>query len=315
MSIRYGLPFLAGVSVITSVLVCFAVCMVLAALWLFALGRCGLAEPPARPRMIGACCAGAAAVFLASELFVARAHDAGATSSNASERYGGFTGLMLLPAQYGGLYVLYPVFPWVGITLLGCAWGTWLMDHADRFLQFTAAAAVGCLSFFALLRCLGGFGNFSFSFLPAHPSAVQFFDVVKYPPSLCYTLLTLGLDFGAITLCQVLDRRYRRWRDDAAAAALEQDGQGEAKGEAPCAPFSWGFWHPFLMLGRSPLFFYLLHIWMLALCGIAIGGRDGADFYVSYPVWLCVVAVLVPLCERYGRFKQAKPVTSIWRLF
>ena len=179
-SLAFNEPLnLHGVSIITSVLVCFAACMVLAALWLFFLGRCGLTEPAARPRMIAACCTGGIVVFLTSDLFVTHAHEHGATSTNANERYGALVGLLLLPAQYGGLYVLYPVLPWVGTTLLGCAWGTWLMDHSRHILPFTRAAAVSCLALFALLRCLGGFGNLSFGQLSGHPSAIQFFDVCR----------------------------------------------------------------------------------------------------------------------------------------
>ena len=145
-------------------------------------------------------------------------------------------------------------------------------------------------------------------------------QVVKYPPSICYTLLTLGIDFTAITFCCELDRWHRRRHDRAhrrlSCAATAASAEGAAQEEPIlCAPFSWALWHPFLMLGRSPLFFYLLHIWMLAICGIVIGGRTGAGFFVSYPVWIAVVAVLVPLCARYAHFKQSKPVTSLWRLF
>ena len=63
------------------------------------------------------------ATFVLSDRFVAHAAHAGTTADNASERYDMFTGLLFLPAQYGKLYVLYPVFPWLSLCFCGCALG------------------------------------------------------------------------------------------------------------------------------------------------------------------------------------------------
>ena len=146
---------------------------------------------------------------------------------------------------------------------------------------------------------------------------MRFFDVVKYPPSIAYASLTLGLDFLAISLCQLLDRaankrgwrwRWTPWASKQADSRLAADGVAEV-GQS----FSWGFWYPFLALGRSPLFFYLMHLWVLGLVGSCF--RGGSPFWVVYLAWPLVVAALVPLCDRYSEFKQSKPVTSLWRLF
>ena len=129
--------------------------------------------------------------------------------------------------------------------------------------------------------------------------------------------IALGLDFLAISLCQLLDRAASKhgwawqwvpWARKGAGGGLTATGVAQA-GQS----FSWGFWHPFLALGRSPLFFYLMHIWMLGLIGSCF--RGGSPFWVVYIAWPFVVTALVPLCDRYSEFKQSKPVTSLWRLF
>ena len=99
---------------------------------------------------------------------------------------------------------------------------------------------------------------------------------------------------------------FKHWVDGGVCCAA--DGVAEV-GQS----FSWGFWYPFLALGRSPLFFYLMHLWVLGLVGSCF--RGGSPFWVVYLVWPLVVAALVPLCDRYSEFKQSKPVTSLWRLF
>ena len=52
-------------------------------------------------------------------------------------------------------------------------------------------------SLFPLLRVLGGFGN---PRMPAGQSLIDFLNVVKYPPSLTFLLLSLGFDLVLLSL-------------------------------------------------------------------------------------------------------------------
>lgn len=67
------------------------------------------------------------------------------------------------------------------------------------------------------------------------------------------------------------------------------------------------------VFGRSPLFFYLLHLYVLALVGLAF--RHGTSLPVMYAVWAVAVIAMYPFVAAYGRFKASRPVESMWRLF
>jgi hypothetical protein len=74
----------------------------------------------------------------------------------------------------------------------------------------------------------------------------------------------------------------------------------------------WG--QPLLVFGRSPLFFYIAHLYLYGLIGLALGPR-GTGVAPMYLYWLLGLAILYPLCWLYGRFKQRQPPDSPWRLF
>ncbi|HEX5691146.1 MAG TPA: hypothetical protein VFX76_14125, partial [Roseiflexaceae bacterium] len=74
----------------------------------------------------------------------------------------------------------------------------------------------------------------------------------------------------------------------------------------------WGA--PLLVFGRSPLFFYIAHLYLYGLLGLTFGSR-GTGIVRMYPFWLLGLAMLYPLCWLYGRFKLRQPPGSLWRLF
>jgi hypothetical protein len=66
-----------------------------------------------------------------------------------------------------------------------------------------------------------------------------------------------------------------------------------------------------------PLAFYIGHFLILgSASAIACAFTD--DFKVSLPVcvviWIALLAVLRPLCQRYGAFKLTTAKDSFWRL-
>ena len=69
---------------------------------------------------------------------------------------------------------------------------------------------------------------------------------------------------------------------------------------------------PLEAFGRSPLFFYLLHLWVFGLLSFAFPA--GASFPVMYAVWAAAVVLMYPACLRYAGFKASKSPDSALRL-
>ena len=103
---------------------------------------------------------------------------------------------------------------------------------------------------------------------------------LKYPPTPAFFTITLGIDLLLIALFTALPA-------NPLTAVLET-------------------------FGRSPLFFYLLHLYVFALAGLAF--RTGTTLPVMYAVWAAGLAVMYPMVAAYARFKAAKPATSVWRM-
>lgn len=188
--------------------------------------------------------------------------------------------LLLWPGLGDGVFVLYPVVPWLGVTLLGMAYGVWLAQ--DRSRAFAAMLPIGAaaLAGFVVVRLIDGFGNV----LPRQTGdVIGVLNVVKYPPSIAFVLVTLGA--GLV--------------------------------------ITWGFWRILerrpnslrilIVYGRVPLFFYLAHLWLYAALGRLIdpdGIGSGPGLFL---VWVMGLVVLYPACAWYGRFKQSRPTGSPWR--
>lgn len=192
------------------------------------------------------------------------------------------------------LGTLYPFIPWLGILLSGYAFGSVFEQSAPIRRKLLWRSAVVALSIFVTIRLINFYGDPSpwtaqksglFTFL-------SFLNVSKYPPSLLYTLLMLGIMFLLLALGDLKPNRFT----DLLAT-----------------------------YGKVPMFYYLLHWYlihglmfgMLFLQGfrwkdIPIGtfsfGRtpnSGIELEMIYLVWIGVVLALYPLCRWYAKYKAA----------
>ena len=105
--------------------------------------------------------------------------------------------LWLLPGFSGRVLVLYPLMPWLGVMGLGMGYGRSLHHDRPRAYQLAFWIGMAALLLFIPLRLWGGFGNI-------RPAAgadwIAFFNLVKYPPSLVFLLLTLGINLLLLAL-------------------------------------------------------------------------------------------------------------------
>jgi uncharacterized membrane protein len=198
---------------------------------------------------------------------------------NASELYPSVLRMLLIAGQTGPVMISYPLLPWLAVALLGMVLGAGFAREPGRVMRLALPLGLSILGAFVVLRIAGGFGTH-------HPIPVPgwmgLFTVTKYPASLVFLMLSLGSNLILLWALESADRRGIR--------ALE--------------------W--VRVYGRSPLFFYVAHLYVYALMGMIPGHTTLA---VMYPFWASGVLILYPACVRYDRFKRAKPEDSIWRLF
>jgi uncharacterized membrane protein len=203
-----------------------------------------------------------------------------------------------MPTEAGLLLVAYPAIQWTGILLLGYGLGGFLTDAVGLRRRRVMLFAAGFLALFAIGR---GFNLAIFDPVPwttqESPlwSAFSFISVNKYPPSPAYVLLMLGLAFVLLLL---LDR--------VRGAALRS----------------------LLAFGRTPLFTYLLHVWLAhglaVLVGVAVGVPPSAFLQTItdpsrlieagwgfglggvYVAWAVVLLVLYPLSRWFEALKSRR---------
>ena len=181
----------------------------------------------------------------------------------------------------------YPLLPWIGVIALGYSVGPWFAKDRDSGSRqrLLCALGIGLLVAFAALRAINGYGEpvawqASESVLR---TAMSFFNLTKYPPSADFVLFTLGI--GTLLL-----------------AALER---------VPTTATG-----TLAIFGGAPLFFYLLHLYVLHLLNLGAlyyaGANQGSLFSVpnmSY-VWLIAILLTPPLglaCAWFGRLKRRSP--------
>jgi len=193
--------------------------------------------------------------------------------------------------------VRYVLIPWVGVMAAGFAFGAVLLrhDHRKRILVLGLSAT----ALFFVLRGINHYGN-GIAGSPARyahsagPWSIQssllltvvsFFNTLKYPPSLDYLLMTLG---PALILLALLDG---------------------IKAERGLSRF-------LLVFGRVPLFYYVLHIYVIHAIAIVASLAThqpvwhgtviadhaqrqlgyGHDLAFVYAMWLLAVAILYLPC-------------------
>ncbi|MBN2977477.1 DUF1624 domain-containing protein [Pseudomonas lactucae] len=168
------------------------------------------------------------------------------------------------------LRITYPVLPWIGVIALGYAIGPWFANGMPPALRqrYLLLGGVSALVGFVLVRAANGYGEKPWQ---AYESGAQtlmsFFNVTKYPPSLLFLGLTLGI--GLLLLWAFERAGHKRWIGVLA------------------------------VFGAAPMFFYLLHLYVLKVLYVACVGLFGLNHgnYFGFDgmgaVWLA--ALLLPL--------------------
>jgi uncharacterized membrane protein len=193
----------------------------------------------------------------------------------------------------------YPLLPWLGVMCAGYGFGAlWLLPPKRR-RPLIAGLGVAATLLFLVLRYLNGYGDlFRWSEQSSNLfTFLSFINCWKYPPSLLFVLMTLG---PAMIVLALFDR--------------------------PTGPVSgW-----FVLFGRVPLFYYLLHVPLIHIVAIicandrygetafllknplffdrqAMPSGYGYGLPIIYMVWIGIVLALHPACEWFAYVKRRWP--------
>jgi hypothetical protein len=159
--------------------------------------------------------------------------------------------------------------------------GRWILADTSRPLPSRARPlfllGAIALALFAIVRGADGYGNWALH--RDSGALLQWLHVAKYPPSLSYMALELGIGFVLLAaFFAVDDARPRPW----------------------LAPLS--------LLGSTAFFFYLLHVHLLELAGEVLHfDPERYGLVKTYVGAAVVIVVLYPLCARFRRYKAAHP--------
>jgi len=195
------------------------------------------------------------------------------------QRNSPFDLLLLLSGGDSRLWSNYPLLPWLKFVTFGMLFGYWLPDDAKKAFGRALKLGGALLLAFVVVRYLNGFGNIR---PRVGDSWIAFLNVVKYPPSIAFSLLTMGANMILLGLFGLASARVQR------------------------------LLQPLAIFGRAPLFFYVLHLFLYAGLGLWLTPA-GTSIAGMYPYWLAGLLLLFPLTWWYGRWKHRQPPNSVLR--
>jgi uncharacterized membrane protein len=197
------------------------------------------------------------------------------------------------------VFAAYPLIPWIGVTAVGYALGQVYAWNEERRRAFLLRAGAALTASYIVLRALNVYGD-PVRWSPQKTAlftVLSFLNVNKYPPSLLFLLMTLG---PALIFLWAVDRRT--------PAALR----------------------PALVIGKVPLFYYVLHFALIHLLAVATCyARYGSAHWmfespdlghypfsappgwgyslpVVYLIWAIVVVAMYPLCRWFAALKARR---------
>ncbi len=203
------------------------------------------------------------------------------------------TPFFLQAAPLPPILVAYTLVPWVGVMAAGYLMGPWFTYPVPERKRLLQLAGGGLLLIFVVLRALNGYGDpAQWSTQPRGVSytVLSFLNVSKYPPSLLFLCLTLGVALLLLAAFEEAANRVLEW---------------------------------LRTFGRVPFFFYLLHIPLIsgtALLWTYFTFGKVTNFSFSpvtdwpreyepnllraYLVWLLIILTLYLPCRWYSRFRK-----------
>jgi uncharacterized membrane protein len=192
-----------------------------------------------------------------------------------------------LVATYGSatIVIKYPLIPWLAMMAMGWAFGRHISRSQAGTTRFSSetilwAGGVMALVVFAIVRANQGYGDM---FLHRMDNSwQQWLHVSKYPPSLTYAALELGLMWLGLALLMRIEPTI----------GVRQNGV-------------------FLVFGQTAMFFYLVHRLAFEVPATYFGLRGFGDLTTTYVVAAALLVAIYPACRWYRTVKAAHPASFL----
>jgi uncharacterized membrane protein len=193
-----------------------------------------------------------------------------------------------------GVMAFYPLIPWIAVMSAGYCFGTVFQLAPEARRRWLLGLGLGLCTTFVLLRWSNLYGDLRpWSVQPRSGFTVlSFLNVTKYPPSLCYLMMTIG---PAMLLLA--------WWDRGSPLLLK----------------------PLVVFGRVPFFYYLLHIPLIhglayltgmirfgradftnVIAGLTPPPEAGFGLATTYLVWASVILALYLPCRWFANLKRRR---------
>jgi len=194
-------------------------------------------------------------------------------------------------------FLIYPFLPWTGVMMLGYCAGIFFTQNFsfEQRKRLLIRTGITLIIFFVGLRFTNLYGD-TVNWKEQKDLLLTFFSFInvnKYPPSLLYVCIMIG---PALLFLAFIEKVKNKFTD------------------------------VMLVFGRTALFYYILHLYLIhSLATIFFFARghsfqdagnvgkqfpflfvapgEGYGLFVVYCVWLTVVVALYPLCKWYNNYK------------
>jgi uncharacterized membrane protein len=201
--------------------------------------------------------------------------------------------------------IVYAFLPWTGVMLLGYCFGKLYQSGVDAAWRrkMLLKIGIGLILLFIVLRFSNLYGDPVPWTAQARGSIytfLSFLNLNKYPPSLLFLCMTIGPGVLFLALIEKVQN---------------------------------GFTKIMNVYGRVPMFYYILHFYLIHIIVVIVfylqgfGSKEivpqGLPFYFKpnglgfgllgvYAIWLLVVVLLYPICKKYDRYKTAHAKEKWW---
>lgn len=180
--------------------------------------------------------------------------------------------------QHINVFVMYPIFPYLGLICTGYAFGKLFSPETDSQKRKKALLLAGslCIIVFIVLRYANIYGDpapWSIQ-IPSRYDFASFINTTKYPVSLLFALMTLGPSILFLYFFENIQN---------------------------------GLTKILITIGKVPMFYYIIHLYLIHTIAVCTGTTNKLHLWAIFPIWMAVVGVLYFPCQWYGKYKSAHP--------